>query len=347
MTLNKLVLTGLAIFGLISFSSTFASNTLDIEAPITYLSKIPNKRPIDSVFNVRGGASFIYSGYLPLKDKPVKVHYYFPTTGDVATMPVLFSFHGVERNGLDYLNRWKYFAEKYHFIVIAPEFSKEYFSENEYQFGGVFTSKTYKTLNLPEKWTYNIVESLFSFFVEKVNSNANTYKMFGHSAGAQFVHRYLIAMPEARVDRAVAANAGSWTFPFKEGLAAADGKKYGWPYSISGTPFSSKKYMTAFLNRNFWIQLGQLDTSTVDKYLPKNNAAMAQGKMRLERGRNYFEACKQIAQTLNTPFSLKTAEVKESNHSSLRMIYGRKVSKIEDVTHPGINSAYRLLFEED
>ena len=53
-----------------------------------------------------------------------------------------------------------------------------------------------------------------------------SYLLYGHSAGAQFVHRYLYFVPEARVAKVVAANAGWWTLP---DLAV------GFPYGLRGS----------------------------------------------------------------------------------------------------------------
>lgn len=299
----------------------------------------------DGVFAKRGENDFIYTKYVPLANKPVTVYYYIPTTGNVSNMPVLFAFHGTNRDGPVPRNNWKYFAEKYGFVVISPEFSKDYYSENEYQFGGVFTTSSATTLNPKEKWTYNIVEALFDYFKAETGNTSTTYNMCGHSAGGQFVHRYLFAMPNARVNRAVAANPGSWTFPYVDGILGTDNKTYGWPYSIKSTPFITQESLKAFFSKRLYIQLGLLDTDPNADDLPKSAPAMAQGEYRLERGRFFYEECKRIALKNGLTLSFQKAEVTGVGHSSQRMVYGKVVSNAADVTNIGPNSAYNLLFK--
>ncbi len=131
----------------------------------------------------RGAGDFVYTDYEPLKDKPVTVYFYIPTKGDIATMRVLFSMHGAERSGKIARDNWQDLAEADGFIVIAPEFSSQYYKENDYQFGGVFTDKTFTELRPREQWTYSIIEPLFDYFVYHTNSLAEKYDMQGHSAG--------------------------------------------------------------------------------------------------------------------------------------------------------------------
>lgn len=230
---------------------------------------IDNGEQKGSLFN-RGEDSIVFTGYEPLKDKPVTIHYYIPTKGDITEMPVLFSMHGAERDGTIQRNAWKYFAEHYGFIVLAPQFSKTYYKENDYQFGGVYTSASFTTLNDKEKWTYHVIESIFDYFKEDTKNRSFTYDIFGHSAGGQFVHRFLLAMPVARVNKAVAANPGSWTFPYKEGIIGTDDKVYGWPYAIINSPFESDECIRKFFEKTLYIQIGTADTA-IDSGLPKDS----------------------------------------------------------------------------
>ncbi|NGM61230.1 hypothetical protein G5B30_04770 [Sphingobacterium sp. SGG-5] len=306
----------------------------------------PGKTPKDGVFAKRGDNSFVYTKYAPLAGKPITVYYYIPTKGNIADMPVLFSMHGAERDGTIQRNAWKYFAEANEFIVIAPEYTHTNgYLENDYQFGGIFTSNAFAELNPKEKWTYQTIEALFDYFLKETDSKATTYNIFGHSAGGQFVHRFLLSMPTARVNKAVAANPGSWTFPYIEGIVGTDDKVYGWPYAVKNSPFNTENIITQFFSKKVWIQLGQLDTDENDSSLPKDAPSNAQGPHRLARGRFFYTETKRIAEDLNVPYNFQKAEVTDAGHSTIRMVYGRPVSNPSDISNTGQNCAFDLLFK--
>lgn len=306
----------------------------------------PGIVPKDGVFEQRGEGSFVYTGYEPLKDKPITLYYYIPSGGEVERMPVLFSMHGAERDGTIQRNAWKYFAEKYGFVVLAPEYSKTYYTENDYQFGSVCRSSGSGVLNEESQWTYQTVEALFDYFKSETGNTSATYHLFGHSAGGQFVHRFLLAMPGARVERAVAANPGSWTFPCVEGITGTDGKTYGWPYAVAATLFADAAHLTAFFARKMYVQIGTADTDENDSSLPKDAPSMAQGPHRYARGRNFFAACTTVAGESDMPLRFVLSEVEGVGHSTLRMVYGKSsVTNPADTEARGKNSAFNLLFE--
>jgi pimeloyl-ACP methyl ester carboxylesterase len=302
----------------------------------------------------RGEGTIEFTGYKPLQDKPITIHYYVPTRGNIQRMRVLFSMHGAERSGQIQLNVWRGFAEDFGFIVLAPEYSKEHYKENDYQFGGISESHDEFILRPEEQWTYKTIEAIFDYLKTETGNQSEKYDMFGHSAGGQFVHRYLLATPEARVRKAVAANPGSWTFVLAEGLTDAKGVTHGWPYSIKDTPFTSDEYLKPFFNRELIVQVGTADTVQVGPYIPSSDVARAQGSMRHERGWNFFQQSQIEALKRATPFNWRIVDVEGVGHSSVQMVHGKgqvrsfrrnqqRHNNINDITNMG---AYSLLFEQ-
>jgi len=295
----------------------------------------------------KGEGEFTFTGYAPLENKPVQVFYYIPKRDKIEDMRVLFVAHGATRAGKVNLNAWKEFAERDGFVVIAAQFSKEYYHENDYQFGGLYSGTNTEELQPQNLWTYNQIEALFDDFLKKTGSKAKTYDIWGHSAGGQFVHRFLLTMPHARVGRAVAANAGSWTFPI-DGLEAASGKIYGWPFSIKNTPFGTRENLEKYFARDLTISLGTADIRTDTEDFPKHEAAMAEGGTRLERGHNFYNCAKKIALEMGLPFNWKVVEAEGIGHVTLGMVYGTSIMKdgkeIHSIDNYTATAGYGILF---
>ena len=316
---------------------------------------VPSVRPKpekDGMFAKRGTqAKFVYTKYEPLANKPVTVNYYIPKNGTVAEMPVLFAMHGAERTATAQLSAWTNLAETYKFILIAPEFFKpedvvdgDGYTENDYQFGGVFESKTSTTVRPEKQWTYQLIEEIFDYLKAETDNTSETYNMFGHSAGGQFVHRFLWAMPKARVNRAVAANPGSLTFPLKDGLKGTDNKIYGWPYSIYKSPFADDEHMKSFFSRQLFIQTGTADIDTTDSSFPKDAASMGQGDTRHERAHKFYDACVEQAKAMGITLKVKVADVEGAGHSTPQMVYGLPSPNTAKPETRGANNAYDLIF---
>ena len=115
--------------------------------------------------------------------------------------------------------------------------------------------------NPREVWSFTAIERIFRAVKSAARLNAAGYVLFGHSAGAQFVHRLLahrVAGAEqeeggrTHLLQAVAANAGSYmlpTFeePFPFGFGALEKRV-------------SKEDLAAFVAAPLTILLGQDDT---------------------------------------------------------------------------------------
>jgi hypothetical protein len=295
-----------------------------------------------------GSGSFVYTGYAPLAHKPITVYYYIPVSKDIKNLGVLFAMHGADRAGAPCVETWRYFAEKDGFIVIAPEYSKKNYTSNEYQLGGVFKTSKREELNPQEKWTYNTIEALFDYLKECTGNTAEQYDIWGHSAGGQFVGRFMLALPNARVRMGVASNPSSWTYPLIDGLKDKAGNVYGWPYSVKDTPFATEEWVRTFLARPLVVHSGNADISTTDRSLDKSAGANAQGICRFDRGKDFYKTSRAVAKKMKTPFKWKFVEVDEVGHAGRSIVYGKstridgkRVFNIDYITTTG---AYFVLY---
>jgi hypothetical protein len=141
---------------------------------------------------------FIYS--CPKSGLKIRVFYFIPNQWRDC-YPILFCMHGVQRNAEAYVRNCSDLLIQNgggKLILICPEFSRDGFPTNwEYNLGNVIDSFDTDaeellplTLKPTEDWTFTIIEGIFDRFRELSGSTTEGYHIYGHSAGAQFVHRY-------------------------------------------------------------------------------------------------------------------------------------------------------------
>ncbi|PWB65574.1 MAG: hypothetical protein C3F16_02620, partial [Betaproteobacteria bacterium] len=135
---------------------------------------------------VPGGKwSFVFTDKRGQADRPLRVYTYRPRQCD-STCPMVFAMHGKGRKASAMRDNWELAADRFGFLVIAPEFSDKHWpAASDYNLGGVSDSKD------RQKWAYSMIEHLF----DEMRDGQKDYAIFGHSAGAQFVHRLLILLP--------------------------------------------------------------------------------------------------------------------------------------------------------
>ena len=210
--------------------------------------------------------------------------------------PVLFVMHGVKRDAERYRNDWLPHAEKSGFILVAPEFSEANFpGADAYNYGGTVDAKGQPRPR--EEWAFSYIEPIFDAMKARTGNRSARYHLYGHSAGAQFVHRYLYFVPGARVVTAVAANAGWWTLPDQT-------TKF--PYGLRGSVVGEAG-LKAMLQRPLVILLGTADTDPNHPELRRTPEAMAQGPHRFARGQFFFAAGQKQAAALGVPLGWKLA----------------------------------------
>jgi poly(3-hydroxybutyrate) depolymerase len=237
--------------------------------------------------------------------KSVKVWYFKPDKL-APDAKVVFVMPGVKRNGQDYREEWVRHAKKYHFLLLVPEFSEQAFPKDAYQFGGV-TNPDHKL------WTFSVIEGLFDLAREKEGLSTQKYILFGHSAGAQFVHRFMLFMASPRVELAIAANAGSYTLPVYSGHGVAD-----FPWSLDAKAVSETQLKANFAEP-LVLMLGGDDTDPNHKMLPREPEAMAEGPDRMARGQKFYAMAKQQAQAMSAAFNWKFVTVPGVGHSDVGM----------------------------
>jgi poly(3-hydroxybutyrate) depolymerase len=208
-----------------------------------------------------------------------------------ADAPVLFVIHGVGRNAEDYLNDWIEQADRKKFLLIVPEFSKKEFpGEEAFNSGNLFDAAGRP---LPrEEWSYSVIEPVFDAVCARVGSTRENYFLYGHSAGAQFVQRFLYFVPDARLAAAVSANAGWYMLPE---LAIA------FPYGLKDTPCDAAALRAAFARRVV-VLLGDADTDVHHPALRHTPEADAQGLHRFARGQFFFARARTVAADMKAPF---------------------------------------------
>lgn len=265
-----------------------------------------------------GTDSFIFNySYLP--DKDIEVFYHIPE-GNISTMQILFALHGSDRNAAVQIRDWTNDANAAEVMVFAPCFTRADFpAEWAYQFGGITDGNFSLNMRDSTLWTVAVIEELFDYIRYSVVSERTKYDIWGHSAGSQFVHRFLYFQPHARVRRAVGSNAGVYMIPDLEGY----GSSYQWPYSLLGlsAEVANEEYLKAYFARDFVVHLGTKDLKDIQ--LPKTAASMAQGNTRFERGHFFFDYCKEYATDHGYEFNWRLVEVPNAQHNSSDMILVR------------------------
>ena len=256
-----------------------------------------------------GAAEPAGRGHFPFRrgGHQLTVWYYRPATA-TADAPVLFVIHGVGRNAEEYLNDWTEFAARKNFLLVVPEFSKaEFPGEEAFNSGNLFDAAGRPRLR--EEWSFSMIEPLFDALPGQLGVNRRDYLIYGHSAGAQFVQRFLYFVPEARATRAVAANAGWYMLP--EFTTA-------FPYGLRGTPADEAALPAAFARR-LVVMLGESDTDPAHPSLRHTPEADAQGLYRYARGRYFFARAQAAAAARRTIFNWTLVTVPGIEHSNKGM----------------------------
>lgn len=275
-----------------------------------YLYVLPKGPEITSANPLETGIdSFVMYAYKESKRRSIRVWTYKPARWQDEDK-ILFVMHGGGRNADDYLNAWQEMAEDSNLLVIAPEFENKFarYTTNDYQEGNLFTF--FGTKNPQEEWAFTVVENIFDKIKADNGFTHETYDIFGHSAGGQFVHRMIMLMPDARIATAIAANAGFYTFP-DENLK--------FPYGLKNTKVKIVPDLVKAFQKELIVLLGERDNDPSLGIFRKTDLAMEQGSHRLERGTNFYHSVSMLTSDRDLTFNWKIDTVKNVGHNYRKM----------------------------
>lgn len=224
-----------------------------------------------------------------------------------SSRPVVFVMHGNSRNAEAYRDRWHALALEHDFLLVVPEFSERlYPGDTGYELGNVFDAAG--KLNPKPAWAFSAIETIFDEVRRRYAVTTSRYALYGHSAGARFVHRFVFHVPDARVSQAVVANAGWYTMPV---FNAA------FPYGLRGSVVSSAG-LAAALQLPVTVLLGERDIEP-EPQLTRSAEALAQGPEGFARGQAFFDAAADASVRLGIPFGWQLKTVPGVGHDDRLM----------------------------
>ena len=247
---------------------------------------------------------YLFEGW----DGPALRVYASRPAGLASHRPVVIVMHGMRRNADEYRDQWHELANEHDFLLLVPEFSERDFPGTE----GYNLGRRFDEAGRPvprDQWSWSAIELLFDDALQRFGMVTTGYAVYGHSAGAQFVHRFLYFNPRARVVSAVAANAGWYTMP---DFAVA------WPYGLEGTEVDARQ-LAAVMKVPLTVLLGEADNDPDHPSLRRAPEAMLQGPHRLARGQHFFEVARTWSADEGVPFKWRLAYVPGVGHDNALM----------------------------
>ena len=264
----------------------------------------PNPEPVIPAEISIGSGMFIFS----YNNMDIEVFYHVPPSY-AASSRVVFALHGGSRDAEGVRNNMIQKSIDYNFILIAPKFSSSNFSLGDgYNLGNVYVdgdNPSTDTLNDENEWSFSIIEPLFDSVKSSLSIENEKYNLFGFSAGAQFVHRFIQFMPDARFNKVVAGAAGWYTVP---------NNSIPFPYGYQNSILISTN-LNNLLSSDLHIQVGALDNNPNSAGLRHNEYADAQGLNRVTRAVHFFESGQNIADSNNYNFNWSLHIIQGAGHN--------------------------------
>lgn len=235
---------------------------------------------------------------------------YVPTTAPEKP-EILVLIHGTppkgesaQVNAQAYIAAWSGFSEKHGYILIAPAFNQEDFSSERGDFAlGGYRGLFGRKINADE-WVLRLVKA----YQRKFSPANEQFYLYGHSAGGQFVGRFLVVHPEL-VKKAVITSAATYPQP---NLQVA------WPFGMGELhtkiewDAETTRQVDIVPEQQKWLAATQIPLTVIvglndTAELPPDLIPGQNGKNRYTIARNWIEAMSAFAETngLKSRFKLE------------------------------------------
>jgi hypothetical protein len=242
----------------------------------------------------------------PLRE--ITVHTYRPAS-HTRSSPIVMVIAGRKRNADQYRDSWIADADRRGLLIVAPEFNEaQYAHPYTYNYGAMCGADGRFTP--PGQWVFPVIDGIFHDARQRAQSTRERYFLFGHSAGAQLVHRLVMFGGALSYEKAVAGNAGSYTLPVM-------GEDF--PFGLNNAPVDGDEALRSMFAKPLVIHLGDRDVDPNDDQLPREPAAMRQGPHRFARGHHFLEVARREAQRIGAPLAWRSEVVPGVAHSGFQM----------------------------
>jgi poly(3-hydroxybutyrate) depolymerase len=210
-------------------------------------------------------------------DRPLVVHTYRPAAY-APDDPVVLVQHGIKRNGDEYRDFWIDAAEKHRLLIVATTFSDASYPKPENYNNGMVVAPD-GTVRAGGSWLYAILPRVVAALRAGGATRRAKVRLYGHSAGGQFVHRLMATQDHAIYESVAIGNPGWYTLPTLE-------RRF--PEGLGGLGLGATE-LARWLAYPMTILAGERDVDTTDPNLPKNPEALAQGPTRFARAHHFHE----------------------------------------------------------
>ncbi len=240
-------------------------------------------------------------------DRPLVLECYRAPT-HTPHSPVVLVQHGMGRNGDEYCDAWIPAADRHGLLIVAITYPNESWpGSRTYNDGHVRDQQC--EVRPRDAWSNAIPARVFELLRQSGVTTRTQAFLWGHSAGAQFVHRLLGLQPHHPFMAAGAGNAGWYTEPtlakpYPEGLGGI------------GLHEIDIERLLAF---PLVIFAGDHDNDTSAPNLPTHPSALAQGPHRFARAHWYLAAGQQEAARRGLPCNWRLVVVPGIGHEGMRM----------------------------